>query len=589
MSYSESDRVIQVCEEVGAEYKIITGDEAKQIYQAVHEKFFSKEHQGWLWDKCLPVVPEKHRGFVYDAWRHIQYLTQGEPVYLMFNNGTDPNVIYFEDSSLISRVLGKAYIQFFVSDKNINYLVFEDKHNVLIGLGEKAIQWIDSHIFDSTYLIGVVRYKSEWLLSNAPIPTWILNYLAYNPELSLRLDPNAANVAKNNLLFVDENNAEEFVKEIRFYETFPSHIRHSIQLGSGSEEDLQLSVAIDFDNQVYINNYTEEPLQGYIPAHWTSYSGSPLRYVPEDIRAIWEEPIPEETAVYNDLTKILIDACESVGANYQLMTDDQAKAIYDAADQKFFTKGRPSKRWGKLGLSLQYITKEGSYSVRRRIHHLTQGEAIYLMFDRYRNSDLFLLEDSSLVGEILDSCPIISSGLFISNISLDYLIFQDSRDRAVFVGEKSIQWAAGQDFYESYIIGAVRHQSSWKIFQAPTASWALNYLLYNPRLSSFIDRNVQEVTQSNLLEVDETNAANFLTALETYEIFPDQIRDFLEEGYDDELSVVIDFDNKTYINTYPEVPLQNYIPSHWTVYQGSPLDYVPDEIRAIWEEPLPAV
>jgi hypothetical protein len=592
MTYDLTSGVIRSCEEFNVQYKLITGDQAKQIYQAVEKKFFTEEHAGQLWDKRPPAVINTASGYVTDAWRHVQYLTEGEPIYLMFDYEIDFNIFFFENSSLISKVLGDSGVSlFFVSDVNISYLVYEDKHNVFISLGEKAVKWHQNHVFHINYLYGVTRYKSEWYLSSAPIPTWILDYLAYNPELSLRVDPNAATVAKNNLLIVDENNAEEFVREIRFYKTFPEHIRHSLEFGFKSEEDLQLSVMIDFDNQVYINNYPEEPLQGYIPTHWTGYSGSPLECVPEDIRAIWEEPLPEVTTTDNDFTKTVIDACEQVGAKYQLITGDQSKEIYEAADQNFFTQGRPNKRWGKLGLSLEYTTKEGSGYAWRRIGQLTQGESIYLMFDRYRDSNLFLFEDGSLIAEVIDKCLTSSSIFFLSNISLDYLMFEDSHGHIVATGEKAIQWVSSQEFYEPYIIGAVKHQANWQLFDAPIASWVLNYLLYNPNLSSLIDRNVRKVVQNNLLEVDERNAEEFLTAIETYKTDPTEIQEYILAGYVEgsQLGVVIDFDNKVYINGYSETPLQEYIPAHWTGYEGSPLDYVPDSIKSIWKNPLPAI
>jgi hypothetical protein len=285
-------------------------------------------------------------------------------------------------------------------------------------------------------------------------------------------------------------------------------------------------------------------------------------------------------------TEEVIEACEEVGAQYQLIKGEQAKAIYEAIDNKFFTQERADERWEKRNFALEYTTRGGTHDAWRHIRQLTQGEPIYLMFNYDRDSNLFFFEDSSLISEILGGC--FGFVFYISDIDLSYLIFEDFDEVLVAAGEKAIQRVRSYNFDEPKVIGAVRYQSKWRIFEPPVHSWVLNYCLYNPKLTALIDPNVHEVTQNNLLEVDETNAENFLTAIETYETFPDQIRDFLEAGYDDELSVVIDFDNKVYNNNYPEIPLQNYIPSHWTVYQGSPLDYVPDDIRAIWEEPLPA-
>jgi hypothetical protein len=286
-------------------------------------------------------------------------------------------------------------------------------------------------------------------------------------------------------------------------------------------------------------------------------------------------------------TQQVIEACETVGTRYQLITGEQAKAIYEAIDHKFFTQDRADKPWEKRMHATEYATRGGTFDTWWHVRHLTQGEPIYLMFNYEQDSNLFFFEDSSLISHVLGDCFDFVS--YISDVDLSYLIFQDFFDVLVACGEKAIQWLRAYNFDEPKIIGAIRYHSEWRFFEAPVTSWVLNHHSYNPMLSDMIDRNIKKVTRNNLLEVDETNAENFLNAIETYETFPDNILDYLEAGYDDELSVVIDFDNRVYINSYPEVPLQTYIPSHWTVYQGSPLDYVPDEIRAIWEEPLPAV
>jgi hypothetical protein len=286
-------------------------------------------------------------------------------------------------------------------------------------------------------------------------------------------------------------------------------------------------------------------------------------------------------------TEEVIEACETVGAQYQLITGEQAKAIYEAIDQKFFTQEHTEDRWEKRMHATEHTTRGGTHDAWWHIRYLTQGEPIYLMFNYDRDSNLFFFEDSSLISHVLSEC--FRFVFYISDVDLSYLIFRDFDNVLVACGEEGVRRLQNHNFDELQIIGTIRYQSKWRFFEAPIHSWVLNYLLYNPNLSPLIDLNVEEVTKNNLLEVDETNAENFLNEIETYETFPDNILDYLEAGYDDELSVVIDFDNRVYINSYPEVPLQTYIPAHWTVYQGSPLDYVPDEIKAIWEEPLPAV
>jgi hypothetical protein len=292
MDHDFTREVKEACELVGAKYQLITGEQAKQIYETVDKKFFTEERLGERWEKRVLTLDYETRGGSDDAWRHVHNLTQGEPIYLMFNYDRDSNLFFFEDSSLISEVLGECFrFVFYISDPDLSYLLFRDFHSVFVATGEKMVQRFRKHNFSGVYLVGAVKYQSKWRFFDAPVASWVLNYVSFNPKFSLLIDPKAQVVAQNRPLEVDETNAEEFLIALEeTHETDPIEIQEYIL--AGYEKQSQLAVVIDFDNKVYVNGYSETPLQEYIPAHWTGYEGSPLDYVPDSIKSIWKNPLP---------------------------------------------------------------------------------------------------------------------------------------------------------------------------------------------------------------------------------------------------------------------------------------------------------
>jgi hypothetical protein len=292
MDYHFTREVKEACELVGAKYQLITGDQAKQIYETVDKKFFTTKRLGERWEKRVLALEYTTRGGSDDAWRHVHKLTQGEPIYLMFNYDRDSNIFFFEDSTLISEILGECFnFVFYISDPDLSYLLFRSFHDVFVATGEKMVQRFRNYDFDGVYLVGAIKYQSEWRFFDAPVASWVLNYRPFNPKFSLLIDPNAQKVAQKNLLEVDETKAKEFLMAMEeTHETDPTEIQEYIL--AGYEEGSQIAVVIDFDNKVYVNGYSETPLQNYIPAHWSGYEGSPLDYVPDSIKSIWKKPLP---------------------------------------------------------------------------------------------------------------------------------------------------------------------------------------------------------------------------------------------------------------------------------------------------------
>lgn len=132
------------------------------------------------------------------------------------------------------------------------------------------------------------------------------------------------------------------------------------------------------------------------------------------------------------------------------------------------------------------------------------------------------------------------------------------------------------------LIGVTRHGSRWRIFAGTVAEWILDYASYDP---GFDPSRSEVMFRGNLLVVSEQNADQFHAAMEPYELQPSELEAFVHQvgRYNWPLSMVVSFDDKLYVNGFSEIPLHEYLPPGWSGIEGQPIDFVPPEIRQIWE------
>ncbi len=136
------------------------------------------------------------------------------------------------------------------------------------------------------------------------------------------------------------------------------------------------------------------------------------------------------------------------------------------------------------------------------------------------------------------------------------------------------------------LIGAVRYKSKWSIFACTLAEWILDYATYDPGFDS--SKSSVEF-RNNLLRVDETNAVYFLEAIQEYELTISNIEElFQKDGANNwPLTIVINFDQKEYINGFSEISIHKYIPDSWNGFEGDPLNFLPSYIRQLWDPSIP--
>lgn len=140
-----------------------------------------------------------------------------------------------------------------------------------------------------------------------------------------------------------------------------------------------------------------------------------------------------------------------------------------------------------------------------------------------------------------------------------------------------------KDLQQDELLGAVRLESKWHYFAGTIAEWILDYASYDP---GYDPTQWTYVYRDNLLRVDETLAKEFCTAMKDHEFLPNDIRQLVGEKGADKvpLIVVIDFDNQVFVNGFYDIALEDYAPKWWNKIFGNPYDYVPPEVKSLWEQ-----
>ena len=132
-------------------------------------------------------------------------------------------------------------------------------------------------------MIGAVKNHFQWRFFAGTIAEWILDYSSYDPSY----DPKKSRaVFRNNLLQVNEGNADAFCNSMETHELFSEDILNLVS--DATEDEATLTVVVDFDNTTLVNGFYDIPIEDYVPNNWTSYFGNPLEYVPEEIRFLWK-------------------------------------------------------------------------------------------------------------------------------------------------------------------------------------------------------------------------------------------------------------------------------------------------------------
>ena len=141
-----------------------------------------------------------------------------------------------------------------------------------------------------------------------------------------------------------------------------------------------------------------------------------------------------------------------------------------------------------------------------------------------------------------------------------------------------------------YLLGCIKVKSTHKFYLMPLAWWILDYKKYDPDHSDEKDLSFR----NGIYTVSDTKITEYMNSIneDIIDIFDVQaIISIVSQQFPDEnysyLYFYIDFDKKSYVNGLYDIELENYLPdSTWTGKYDTPLNYLPEDLKDIWQDKL---
>lgn len=148
-----------------------------------------------------------------------------------------------------------------------------------------ATQIIDQIMLDNDDIIGAVSANNQWIV------------LAANPY-QWALDPRKLEDVKQpwNGLFRKNDDDIKLVLEPDSQRITLDELNALRDSGHYREQDLQLTVLVDFDRKLFVSAFYDQPLEKYTPQDWDSRFADPLPFAPLEIQKWWPAPIEKIVA-----------------------------------------------------------------------------------------------------------------------------------------------------------------------------------------------------------------------------------------------------------------------------------------------------
>lgn len=130
-------------------------------------------------------------------------------------------------------------------------------------------------------------------------------------------------------------------------------------------------------------------------------------------------------------------------------------------------------------------------------------------------------------------------------------------------------------------LGAVKFQGEWHLLALYVGEWILDYPAYDPSP----DDSPADNYRHGLLVVSEKNAGEFLEAMREHEMSLGEVKSLIAmQGAElVPLTYVVNFDDKLFVDGHPDRDIAEYVPEGWTGVEDFPTNYVPPEIKSLWQ------
>lgn len=124
-------------------------------------------------------------------------------------------------------------------------------------------------------------------------------------------------------------------------------------------------------------------------------------------------------------------------------------------------------------------------------------------------------------------------------------------------------------------LAAVRVAGRWRFFGATTAELTLDHYGYSGEA-------LPPDVRGGLSVVEPSDGRAFVEAMADNEVPMAALADILAEEWS--LAIVIDFDEALFVNALSDLPLERRTPPSWEGSYGDPVERLPQELQAIFDQ-----
>lgn len=141
--FQYADEFIEVCQDLGYEYKLYKEAEGNNLYQIIEKMYAQKQGVTPLWQRLYKFSSIYNP----EAWRWIEQFVGNRPIVIFFDITECKQILQLVNGINITSVLANSSgFTFYVTDITYSYLICFNDHNFLIGCGTAKL-WIDSFLY----------------------------------------------------------------------------------------------------------------------------------------------------------------------------------------------------------------------------------------------------------------------------------------------------------------------------------------------------------------------------------------------------------------------------------------------------------
>jgi hypothetical protein len=132
-----------------------------------------------------------------------------------------------------------------------------------------------------------------------------------------------------------------------------------------------------------------------------------------------------------------------------------------------------------------------------------------------------------------------------------------------------------------YVVGAICYKGIWRFYFMPPIYWVTDSDYYDPGYNSQTSSDSE--FRRGVGKLHATNADIYIKSIEDDGVSSSWINEnYLI--YKDDLKPVflVDIDNHLFVSKFYDVDYENHVAPRWQGVFGDPLEYMPDEIKKIW-------